>query len=365
MTQPSDSNKSSQSAMARLLSSYKSPFVALHRGQPVEGTVTKVTRGEILVDVKAKSEALVIEKDKRIHNVLMDILKVGDTVTATVINPESEAGIPLVSLRRFVEDKAWDILAGLQKQHKTLEVTVTEVTKGGYVVAADEGLSGFLPNSHMAQGGQQISVGKKLTVSVLELNRQDNKIIFTQKTTLTREDFAKLAKQYAVKTKVNTTISGLAPFGIFVTLSVDGAPEGISGLDGLIHISEVAWEKTVDLQSQYAVGDPIEAVVIGLDNEARRIDLSMKRLTDDPFTSVVKEFPIDKKLTAPVAKVVAGAVHLTLTGTVEGIIPKEKVPPGTTYTVGQNVSVTVSDIDERRHKIYLSPVLLEKPLGYR
>ena len=125
------------SVMAKLLASYKSPFTSLQRGESVEGKVTKVTRNEILVDVNAKSEALVIEKDRRIHHVLMDTLKVGSTVTATVINPESEAGIPLVSLRRFVEGKAWDKLASLQKDHTQLAVTVTDLTKGGFVVSAD------------------------------------------------------------------------------------------------------------------------------------------------------------------------------------------------------------------------------------
>lgn len=99
--------------------------------------------------------------------------------------------------------------------------------------------------------------------------------------------------------------------------------------------------------------------------DAGRIDFSIKRLSEDPFEKIAKEFPVDKKLTAPVVKTAAGAVHLDLGNGVEAIIPKEKVPPTTSYEVGQQVSVIVSDIDAKRHKIFVSPVLLEKPLGYR
>jgi len=373
MTDTASSNKSSvhstssgSSAMAKLLASYKSPFQSLQRGETVTGKVTKVTRQEMLLDVNAKSEALVIEKDRRIHNILMHMLKPGDKVTAIVINPESEAGIPLVSLRRFVEGKAWDILSDLQKEHKTLEVTVTDLTKGGYVVSADAGLTGFLPNSHMATGGGQVQVGQRLTASVLELQRDDNKVIFTQKTTLAKEDFDRLAKQFPVGHKMSATIASIAPFGLFITLPINDEKTGKSiTLEGLVHISEVAWEKTVDINEKHKVGDSIDVVVLGYDNDARRVDFSIKRLTEDPFETMVKAFPVEKKLTAPVAKLVAGAVHLDLGDNVEGIIPKEKVPPTTTYEVGQQVTVTVSDIDARRHKIFLSPVLTEKPLGYR
>lgn len=357
--------EASTSVMAKLLASYKSPFKSLSRGEQVEGKVTKVTRQEMLVDVNAKSEALVIEKDRRIHSILMSMLKPGDAVKAIVINPESEAGIPLVSLRKFVEAKAWDTLAGLQKDHKTLEVTVTDLTKGGYVVAADAGLTGFLPNSHMG-GNQQVQVGQRLTVSVLELQRDENKIIFTQKITLAKEDFERLTKAFPVGHKMSAVIASIAPFGIFLSIPSKNEKTGkIVNIDGLVHISEVAWEKTADISEKHAVGDNVDVVVLGYDKDAGRIDFSIKRLTEDPFEKVAKEFPVDKKLSVPVLKTVAGAVHLDLGNGSEAIIPKEKIPPTTTYEVGQEVNVTVSDIDAKRHKIFVSPVLLEKPLGYR
>lgn len=365
--QSAHSAGSGSSTMAKLLAAYKSPFVSLVRGEQVEGIITKLSKQEILVDVKAKSEALAIEKDKRMHRLLMDTLHVGDKVMATVINPESEAGIPLVSLRKFVEAKSWAFLDDAQKNHKNIQVTVTDVTKGGYVVVTDGGLSGFLPHSHTTFQQQQLTVGKSLSVSVLEINRTDNKMIFSQKTAVSPKDFIELSKQFPVGQKISAIIANIAVFGIFVTLPVKGEnmPNGLENLDGLIHISEIAWDKTNDINEKYAVGDEVEAVVIKHDIDGRRIDLSIKRLTDDPFEETAKRFTPDKKVSGAVKELVSGAVHIDLGDGVEGIIRKEKVPVNSTYTVGQSVSATVSEVDSRRHKIYLTPVLKEKPIGYR
>ena len=358
---------SGSSTMAKLLASYKSPFVGLIRGESTEGTVTKLTREEILVDVKAKSEALVIEKDKRMHRLLMDTLHVGDKVMAHVINPESEAGIPLVSLRKFVEEKSWSTLDDAQKNHKNINVIVTDVTKGGYVVVSEGGLSGFLPHSHTTFQQQQLAVGKQLSVSILELNKLDNKIIFSQKTAVSPKDFAELARLFPIGHKISAVIANIAVFGIFVTLPLPKEKQvgDLESLDGLIHISEISWDRTLDINEKYAVGDTVDAVVIKHDIEGRRTDLSMKRLSADPFEEIAKQFSVDKRVSGVVTQLVSGAVHIDIGDGVEGIIRKEKVPVNSTYAVGQNVSATVGEVDTRRHRIYLSPVLLEKPMGYR
>lgn len=365
--QSAHSASSGSSTMAKLLATYKSPFVSLVRGEFAEGIVTKLNRQEILVDVKAKSEALVIEKDKRMHRLLMDTLHVGDKVMAMVINPESEAGIPLVSLRKFVEGKSWTDLDAAQKNHKNITVSVTDVTKGGYVVVSDGGLSGFLPHSHTTFQQQQLALGKSLSVSILELNKIDNKIIFSQKTAVSPADFQLLSKQFPIGQKISATIANIAVFGIFVTLPVKGEniANGLDSLDGLIHISEIAWDKTNDINEKFAVGDIVEGVVIKHDIEGRRIDISIKRLTTDPFGEIIKAYPLERKITAPVLQLVSGAVHLDLGEGLEGIIRKEKVPVNATYTVGQSVTATVSEVDAKRHRIYLIPVLKEKPIGYR
>lgn len=345
--------------MAELMSSYKSPFVTLKRGEEVSGTITKINKADIRADINAKAEAIVLEKDRNLLQSLLAHIKVGDEVTATVLTPENESGVPVVSLRKYIETKTWGELTSLQEKQEQMMVTVTEVTKGGYLVTTEQGVNGFLPNSHVSFMQQEkITPGKKIQVSVLELNRKDNKILFSQKSQMTAEEFSKLAAKFTVGEKVTGVITHVAAFGMFISLSD-------ATLEGFVHISEVSWDKVEELQDDYSVGQEIEAIVTGNDSDAKRIDLSIKRLTADPFEDIMKQYPLESKVAAIVSGEDSNGVLVRLNETVQGIIKKEKVPAGTTYTPGQEVTLTVTEHDTKRHRVILTPVLLEKPLMYR
>jgi small subunit ribosomal protein S1 len=349
--------------MAKLMAKHAGKTKALKKGESIEGKLTKVSKQEILMDVHGKSEALVIEREKNILNSMLSSLKVGDTVTATIISPESETGQPIVSIRRFMEERNWKKFGELQKGNKSIEVTVTDVTKGGLVVQTQEGLHGFLPQSHMAPG-LSAQPGAKISVYLLELNRPDNKLIVTQKETLTDEDFKTLTKDLKTGQKIDSNVVSITPFGLFISLPTSGN-EKVKQLDGLIHISEVSWDKVDDLQALFTVGQEVSAQIIGIDVKSKRVDLSIKRLTEDPFAKISEMYPVDSRAKGIVTKLEDGNVYVTIDGTIEGIIRKEKVPMNTNYEVGQPINVTIAEIDTRRHRILLAPVLLEKPIGYR
>lgn len=345
------------SAMARLLAAHKTSFVSLKKGESVKGKLTKLTPNEILVDLGAKTESLVMEKDKNILRTILGMFKVGDTVEVNVLNPESETGQPIVSLRRFLGNNAWGELEKLQKSHEPIEVTISEVGKAGFVVTTSFGISGFLPQSHASvSDSSENVVGQKIKVSVIEINREDSKVIFSQKIKMTDEDFAKATKQYKIGQKVEVTVSNITAFGLFVTLE---------GFEGFIHISEVSWDKVDDLASKFTQGQKIETVIIRFDKESKRINLSIKKLTEDPFEATVKQYPVDSKVLARVTKVEDSGVALALDGGIEGFIKKDKIPPMTTYSTDQEIQATVSEHDKRKHRILLTPVLKEKPIGYR
>ncbi|CAN5147137.1 hypothetical protein BH11PAT1_BH11PAT1_4300 [soil metagenome] len=347
------------SSMAELMATYTSPFVALKRGEDVKGKITKINKSEIRADINAKAEAIVLEKDHGLLQNLLTQINVGDELTFTVLTPENENGQPVVSLRRFIENRTWDGLTETQKNQEQLTVTVTDVTKGGYLVTTETGTSGFLPNSHVSFMQQEkVQPGQKIKVSVLELNRKENKMLFSQKSTITGEEFKKLANKLPVGQKLTGVITHVASFGLFISLSE-------ATLEGFVHISEVSWEKVEDLTDLYTVGQEIEAVVIRHDMEGKRIDLSVKRLTEDPFGEVMKQYPVEKKVSGKVTGQDNNGVHLDLGEGVSALIKKEKVPAGTTYTTGQEISVTVSEHDAKRHRLLVTPVLLEKPLMYR
>src|SRR3989344_7957909 len=219
--------------MADLLDSHKSSFVSIKKGDNIPGTITKLTSSEILVDVGAKTEAVVLEKDKNILHSLLSSLKVGDKVSVYILSPESDFGYPVVSLRRFIDEKIWDKATDLVKKKEILDITIDEETRGGYVASFD-GISGFLPNSHMIAADTSNLVGSKVKATIYEVNKESRKIIFSQKTTLTRRDFEEASKNIKTKEKVPAKIINVAPFGIFVLLpSATSIP-----LEGFIHQSE-------------------------------------------------------------------------------------------------------------------------------
>lgn len=353
----------STSAMAQLLASHKDSFVPLHKGESVKGKITKLTPSEILVDVGAKTEALVLEKDRNILHTVLSIFKAGDTVEVNVLTPESETGQPVVSLRRYLGNMAWGKLDKLLSSKESIEVTVSDVAKAGYVVVTPFGISGFLPQSHISfSQNKDISMGDKIFVTVLELDRKENKIIFSQKPAFTDEDFAKLTSKFKPEQKVTVTIVNVASFGLFVSLPVEGSD---TFLEGFIHISEVAWDKTAELGHLFTAGQKIEAVLLKFDTESKKAQLSIKRLTKDPFEAVMVEYPVDKKITGTVSKVDESGVSVVLDEKTEGFIRKEKIPPTVTYTVGKQATVLVSEYDKRRKRVLLVPVLLKKTIGYR
>ncbi len=140
----------------------------------------------------------------------------------------------------------------------------------------------------------------------------------------------------------------------------DGEP-----MEGFIHLSEVSWETVSNISESYKISQKIEAIVTGFDEDSRRILLSIKRLTVNPLEAKLKEYTIDKKIKKEVIKVISSGVLLDLGEGILGIIKKDKIPPNVSYKEGLVVDVVVSNIDTKRHRVVLTPVLLEKPIGYR
>ena len=365
--QLTSNNKTRSTSMAELMASHKSsPFVTLHKGDIIEGTITKLSSSAVLVDVNAKAEAVVLEKDKKILHNILSSLSVGDKVNVQILNPESDMGNPVVSLRRFLDGKLWNNLEELAKNKTVIDIVIDGVIKGGLLVSGD-GISGFLPNSQlsfashtMTEGSSQNIMGSKIKAIVLEVDRATHKIIFSQSHVLNQKDFEKEIKGLKIGQKVTTLVTNVTPYGIFVSV-----PNGERVIDGFMHISEISWERVSDTSSLYNSGDSLEAAITGFDKEARRVNLSVKKLKIDPFDEKIKNFSVDKKLSATVIKILSTGILLDLGDEIGGFIRKEKIPPTVSYKAGDLVNVTVSEIDLKRRRVVVVPVLLEKPIGYR
>lgn len=344
-------------SMAELMAKKQTSIKSFKKGEIVTGTITKLIPSEILIDIGAKTEAVVLEKDKNILRSLLDSLKVGDKVDVSVLNPESDQGNPVVSLRRFIDGRVWKELDRLKQGEVVLQVTVNDLTKGGFLVSTPDGISGFLPNSQaILNDSAQSFLGKKINAIVLELNRALHKIIFSQKGAVGDEAFSKATSVVRSGEKVDAVVSSTTPFGIFVS---------VKGLEGFIHLSELSWDKTETAENYFKVGEKVQAEVLGIDKDAKRVNLSIKRLTIDPFQEASKSFTPDKKVKGKIIKMTSLGITIDLGNGVEGLIKKEKIPPTSDFSTGQEIEATVSEVDSRRHRVDLTPVLKEKPIGYR
>lgn len=357
---PSASSGQARS-MEELMKSVTTNFVSPHKGDVLEGIITKLTSAEILVDIGAKTPCVVLEKDKRILKSLLTTLKEGDKVKVSVLNPESDFGNPVVSLRRFNDDRVWEKLEKLLKDKNELEVNIDELTKGGFLVSTSDGVSGFLPNSQSVfSDNSQNVIGKKLKAAVIELNRPLRKVIFSQKATVGSEEFEKATKNLKRGDKLSAVISNVAPFGIFVLLNIDDDQKA----EGFVHISEIAWEKLESVPDTFKQGDKLELELLGIEKQAKRVNLSIKRLTKNPYEEKLKEFTPDKKVSGTVSSIISTGILVDLGEGIEGFIKKEKIPPTVTYNEGSRIEATVVELD-RKQRVVLAPVLKEKPIGYR
>ena len=351
-------------SMAELMKkvSSQAPLVTPHKGDMLMGTITKLTSSEILIDINAKTEAVVLEKDRQILRKILSAFKVGDKVSVQVLNPESDFGNPVVSLRRTIEGLTWGKLSDLKKNQNVLEATVDSETKGGFLVTTKDGISGFLPHSHTSTlESPKNLIGKTIKVVVLEQNKELDKILFSQKQALSPSDYNNLTKSLKLDQKITAVITQVTPFGIFSSVSL---PDG-KFVEGFIHISEIAWQQDPLALEKFKTGDEVSAMLLGFDREGRRINLSVKRLTPDPIEKRLEEFAVDKKIKGKVVKVISSGVLLDFGEGISGIIKKEKVPVEMKFEEGSSVEVLVSEIDKKRHRVVVVPVLKEKPIGYR
>ncbi len=356
---PKSSNPSGAKTMAELMAGNASAFNVFKKGQEVDGIVKKLTPSEILLDIGAKSDALVLEVDKTNQDNLMRALKVGDKVKAVVLSPESEEGFPVVSLRRALDNLIYSDLGKLASSGEDMEITVLEPTRGGFFAASENGMRGFLPTSQVLT--QDNLTGKKIKAKLIEVDREKKRIIFSQKATEYITDTQKLRTLFPKAKKVKALVTQVAPYGIFVT--VEG--EGGKLVEGFIHISEIAYERVENINLLYKKGESIDAAVLDIDSENRRVNLSVKSTLEDTFSKVAEKYKKEDKIKGTVSRVSSRGITLELEKGVNAFIPADKIPAGSTYKAGDSVNAEVTDVDAKKRVVVVSPIVTKTFVGYR
>ncbi|MEK7127572.1 MAG: S1 RNA-binding domain-containing protein, partial [Patescibacteria group bacterium] len=288
-------------------------------------------------------------------------LKPGDKVLAHVISPENEKEQMILSIRNSMQSTRWQTFFDLLKSGEVVTVRPLEVNKGGLLVDYS-GIRGFIPTSQLA-GQQNVSnyLNRPLQVKVIEVDQKQNRLVFSEKAiTAAAEKEERLAKISGIKfgDKYKGTISSITNFGMFVTLD----PPAGGGAEGLVHISEVSWDKVGDLTLKYKINDSVDVVALSVNDSDGKLNLSIKRLTEDPFIKAAEGLKVDQKVKGKVVRISSNGAYVALDKGVEGLM---KVVAGKSYEIGDEVTATVESVDTKLRKITLSPVLTKKFVGYK
>lgn len=359
--EPLKQSQAEPQTMEELLKQTGTSAFSMKKGDTVKGTVISTSSKEVLVDIGKKSFGIVAEWELDQVKEYAKNLKVGDKVTAQVVNPENEYGYTILSLRKASMENRWQYLTEYKDKGTDIEVVGLETAKGGILVDW-QNLRGFIPATQLegsVASNPHTLIGRKIKVKVIEIDRDINRLVLSQKASaMGVTPTAQKAKLKKIKTEdvLKGTISGIAPFGVFVD---------VDGIEGLVHISEVAWEKVENLGELFKVGSQVEVVVLDINESEGKLNLSFKRLTPDPWKNILDRYPLESAVSGKVVRSAPYGIFMQLEPGVEGLLHISKITPGEEPQVGEKVECLVEKIDTVKRKISLTLVPTEKPVGYR
>lgn len=355
--------------MEELLSMTGYTLRGFQKNDMVTGVITSVNPKEITVDIGGKTDAVVISREMEFYKDILLTLKPGDKVTGRVILSENEKGQPVISLRQDIVSKRWDTLKKFMEEGVNVDIIIREPVRGGVLVEYG-GLRGYIPQSHLEPSvGKQLekSLGRTIQVKVIEVDVESNRLVFSQRAV---SESANLAKQkellsfISIEGVYDAVVTGVVPFGAFAKIKVD--KEGQTHeLEGLIHISEIAWEKVEDPNVYLKINDTIKIKVIGIDEKTGKLTFSIKQLLPDPWEDVREMFEKDQKISGKIARITQYGLFVTLSPGIEGLVHISKIAPDFTPKVGDEITCTIEEVSPEKRKISLSIALTEKPMGYR
>ena len=327
------------------------------QGEVIDGKVLTVRKHEILVDLGPQGIGLVPRREVGYSRALNE----GDDVTASIVDSELDNGYVLLSLRKAAKDKGWDEVIAKLESGEIIDVSPYDANRGGLLVEY-EGVRGFLPVSqlsaeHYPRVGsndkdeilQRLNalINQTLKVRILDADRKANKLIFSEKEAV-KEGLAARFEKLAVGDAVKGVATGVVDYGIFVN---------VEGIEGLVHISEISWERVNNPSDYVKVGQTIEAKIIAIDKD--RLSLSMKQLSEDPWLGEVDQFKAGETVEGTVTRITPFGAFVQISPAVEALVHVSELGEGDTadpekvFTLNERKSFVVLDIEKDNRKISL------------
>ncbi len=346
-----------QPDMAELLKSVD--IAPLQKNDTVEGSIISLEKHEVWLDLGAQGTGLVVGRELEQAT---KGLKAGDVMSATVIEAESPEGYPILSLRKVAREKGWEVLEERYKSKESFGIVPFDANKGGLLIEV-EGVRGFLPVSQLsAENYPRVTgadkdeilhrlnqlIGRTLMVRILDLDRSANKLIVSEKEAQ-REFTEGRISNLKVGDEVEGIVTGVVDFGVFVN---------VDGVEGLVHISEIAWDR-VDNPSKYVkVGQTIKALIIAIDQD--KLSLSMKQLSKDPWTEEVSKYKQGDTVEGTITRITPFGAFVQISPTTEALVHISELSddhvadPNALVSVGEKKNFKIIAIDSEQHKLSLS-----------
>lgn len=327
-------------------------------GDVVEATVMAVKKHQVWLDLGANGIGLVIRREISRGQKL----EVGQTVSASVIDPETEDGFAIVSMKKAAKDRGWDELERIFEAKESIDIQPYDANRGGLLVEL-EGIRGFLPVSQLSADNYPRVAGadkdeilqrlnglteKTLKVRILDVSRKENKLIFSEKEAI-RDEMQSRFAELKVGDVVKGTITGVVDFGAFVN---------VDGIEGLIHISEISWDRVENPTDYVNVGDNVEAKIIAIDKD--RLSLSLKQMQEDPWVKEVENYKKGDNVEGTVTRITPFGAFIQISPAVEALVhiselgDGDGVDPEKIFKLKEKKEFTILEIDREGRKISLS-----------
>jgi small subunit ribosomal protein S1 len=342
-------------------------FSELRQGDTVEGTIVSISPNQVLVAIPYKADAIVDPRElERLGKEYLESIAVGDPITAVVVQPEDRDGNVVISLARAQQEQDWRQAEELFQSQDVFEGVVTGYNRGGVIVRVGR-VRGFVPASQLsarwqaqqdAEGDPEQRwarlVGQNMQLKVVEIDRQRNRLILSERAAM--RDWRKNQKDRLLSTLnkgdvLKGIVTSIADFGAFVDLG---------GADGLIHLSELAWHRVEHPREILRVGQEVEVYVMNVDEERKRIGLSLRRLSPEPWSIVADRYQVGQVVTATVTRLAAFGAFAKMDDSIEGLIHISEMAdyrinhPKEIVQEGDVVQVRVIRIDPQHRRIGLS-----------
>lgn len=356
------------SGMEALLRDNDYAFRSVRRGETIEGTVVRVDQDEVLVDIGLKSEGVIPSREFFSDTEEQPPLQVGDKTLVYVMQPEGSEGHAILSLRRARLERSWREIEELYNQSALLQAPVVDFNKGGLIVDV-KGVRGFVPVSQVLdlrnisrQDGESEEVaqtlqamnGRRLPLKIIEINRSRNRLILSERAAVQEQRTHRkdeLIDQLDAGQVRRGVVSNLTSFGAFIDLG---------GADGLVHVSELSYNRVNHPSEVLRVGQEVDVSVLSVDRESKKIALSLKKALPDPWSTVEERYRVGEVVTATITKLAKFGAFAKVEDGLEGLIHLSELTDAAVQDAaqvvqeGQQVIVKIIHINDQRRRLGLS-----------